>query len=464
MHTRHTAPQRQAGSAKLGIAIFLTLFIASVAWFFLVTLPSMQEPETGPESTIPEQVAELQTPETEAPASEPAEVTEAPAPAPEPTPPAEPEIKPLAPSEFVQRFAEAINQADNKSVDQLLARAALDAEALAPLQAALTNGKWTLVPESPVVELGRTPRIIRWAVLLQDRDDPTTVDRVELDFAADEESATGWSLARVRMASVERSASSVAMNDRLEHTRSLGALDHARRFVDALLALDIEKARSLVDSSRVSDAKLAGLCLIFEEGQFALTANKPMVATVAKENVAWFLVRVFSPSSDVDSQFGLVMKRTADQWTVSEVNLDRLLSFYAEQFGNGDRYYTPIIENPKGGDLIVLYFGFDDAELAPRTMRQLAIVANALKSDPNRKVRITGHTDALGTDNYNETLSAKRAAAVRLAFIKLGLEPDQVEIEAAGASQPRRENFLPDGRDNPQGRKANRRAEIYLDF
>ena len=254
------------------------------------------------------------------------------------------------------------------------------------------------------------------------------------------------------------------MDERLALTEATGALDHARAFVDALLKQDIDKARSLVDSSRVSDAKLAGLCLIFEEGGFQLIAEKPVVATVAKDEVSWFLVRMFSPSKDADSQFGLVLKKPDTTWAISEVNLDRLISFYAQEFGDGDRNYTPIVKNPQGGDSIVLYFSFDDSALDERTRRQLEIVSRVLKADENRKIRITGHTDAVGNKNYNFQLSEKRAEVVRKTLAELGLKPEQIEIEAAGDARPRRANFNDDGTDNPAGRRVNRRAEVYLDF
>ena len=75
-----------------------------------------------------------------------------------------------------------------------------------------------------------------------------------------------------------------------------------------------------------------------------------------------------------------------------------------------------------------------------------------------------GHTDAKGTTDYNKNLSEHRAWAVRDAIIGFGVATDQVTVEGFGASRPRQANFNPDGSDNPDGRKVNRRAEVYLDF
>jgi OOP family OmpA-OmpF porin len=130
----------------------------------------------------------------------------------------------------------------------------------------------------------------------------------------------------------------------------------------------------------------------------------------------------------------------------------------------GDVYYSPLVKNPKGGDTLVLYFGFNEDNLAPRTQRQLEIVAQILKTDANKQLTISGHTDALGTEEYNKKLSARRATIVKDFLVKTGVREDQIITVASGQSQPRRPNFTESGEDNPEGRRANRRSEIYLDF
>ena len=87
-----------------------------------------------------------------------------------------------------------------------------------------------------------------------------------------------------------------------------------------------------------------------------------------------------------------------------------------------------------------------------------------LKSDPNKKITLSGHTDALGTDDYNNRLSANRADTVRDFLAAAGVPAEQIVTIAKGASQPRRPNVTETGEDNPEGRRANRRTEIYLDF
>eukprot|EP01043_Picozoa_sp_COSAG02_P117100 COSAG02_NODE_53579_length_301_cov_0.460396_1_plen_85_part_01 len=71
-------------------------------------------------------------------------------------------------------------------------------------------------------------------------------------------------------------------------------------------------------------------------------------------------------------------------WKITEINLDKLLTNYANRFSDGDIYYTPLIKNLKGGDSLVVYFDLDSGLLTERTQHQLSIVAVLLKSDKNK--------------------------------------------------------------------------------
>lgn len=64
----------------------------------------------------------------------------------------------------------------------------------------------------------------------------------------------------------------------------------------------------------------------------------------------------------------------------------------------------------------------------------------------------------------NEQVSDRRASVVRDFLTKAGVAPGQIVVLGKGSSQPRRPNVTETGEDNPDGRRANRRTEIYLDF
>ena len=127
-------------------------------------------------------------------------------------------------------------------------------------------------------------------------------------------------------------------------------------------------------------------------------------------------------------------------------------------------FYTPVVKSPSGGESLVVYFEFGSAALHPRALQQLEIVAALLKSDPARRLRISGHADDVGGDDMNFRLSQERAANVRKRLAGLGVRAAQVETYGFGATAPLDPNRRDDGADNPAGRSRNRRTEIYLDF
>jgi outer membrane protein OmpA-like peptidoglycan-associated protein len=106
-------------------------------------------------------------------------------------------------------------------------------------------------------------------------------------------------------------------------------------------------------------------------------------------------------------------------------------------------------------------FDFDKAEIKPQAAAALKKAAAVLREKAKGPVRIEGHTDSKGSDDYNQRLSQRRAAAVQTWLVKReGLTRLQFGTAGLGASRPVTPNTNPDGSDNPDGRQRNRRVEI----
>jgi outer membrane protein OmpA-like peptidoglycan-associated protein len=243
------------------------------------------------------------------------------------------------------------------------------------------------------------------------------------------------------------------------------SLSFASEFVKQLLDHQFEAAMALVDPEKVSAERLAGLCIVFEEGSYSLKPSKPLVTTVASPQVSWVIAQVESEELDQSTEFGLELK--ADEkgvWRVVGLNLSDILGSFARSAGKLGVPYTPIVKNPKGGESLALYFEYDSANLHPRATKQLEIVASLLKADTSKQLTINGHTDSKGSDAYNLRLSSARAESVKRKLVELGVPSPQVETQGFGKAQPLGPNERADGTDNPEGRSRNRRAEIYLDF
>lgn len=108
-----------------------------------------------------------------------------------------------------------------------------------------------------------------------------------------------------------------------------------------------------------------------------------------------------------------------------------------------------------------ILFDFDSAELRPSAREPLLYLADLLNNRLRQPVDIEGHTDSMGSPEYNMMLSRRRAEAVKKWFTnKKVLGADNFKTRAYGETQPVAPNTNPDGSDNPEGRKKNRRVTI----
>lgn len=96
------------------------------------------------------------------------------------------------------------------------------------------------------------------------------------------------------------------------------------------------------------------------------------------------------------------------------------------------------------------------ATLKPGAYTTIDRLATVLKQAPDRKVLIEGHTDSVGTDEYNQALSQRRAASVQTALLERGVRSDQITSLGKG------ESFPVAGNDNAAGRQQNRRVEMVF--
>ena len=108
-------------------------------------------------------------------------------------------------------------------------------------------------------------------------------------------------------------------------------------------------------------------------------------------------------------------------------------------------------------------FDFDRAELKPAADFSLQKAVQLIAGQRVGSVIIEGHTDSKGTDQYNLGLSNARANAVKNWFIRHQVpKASSFGIAGMGKSQPIAPNSKPDGSDNPEGRRQNRRVCLIL--
>jgi OmpA-OmpF porin, OOP family len=358
------------------------------------------------------------------------------------------------PAELVAQIASALEAGDLAAVSRLIGKDALDSETAERLKA-LSAVPLRLRQPDGVREVGELELNARsrWALELAGQEPGR--DKIYLDLRREK---GRWMVEKITLPPGPGESAPKAL-----WADSLGVAD---AFLQAVLKQDFEFARAFVDPATVSDAKIAGLCILFEEGEYRLRKSKPLRSMFARGDTVGYLANVESMDGSQSAQFAMTLRQppAPSNWVVAEINLNQLLADYARRVAGGDLYYSPLVKNPAGGDTLALYFEFDEDEINPRTRRQLEIVTMILMSDPGKKITLSGHTDSLGSNDYNNQLSSRRARVVRDYLAKAGVAEAQIVTVAKGASQPRRPNVTESGEDNPEGRRANRRTEIYLDF
>lgn len=82
------------------------------------------------------------------------------------------------------------------------------------------------------------------------------------------------------------------------------------------------------------------------------------------------------------------------------------------------------------------YFGFNDSELSDQAKAKLDRIAERASNSAEARVRVVGHADQVGEEDYNQMLSQRRADAVRTYLIDRGVAQDAVQVEARGETDP----------------------------
>ena len=101
-------------------------------------------------------------------------------------------------------------------------------------------------------------------------------------------------------------------------------------------------------------------------------------------------------------------------------------------------------------------FGFDSSNLTSAAMANLDKLAEVLKNNPDTNINIYGHTDSKGSDEYNLSLSERRAAAVKSYLVSKGIASSRMLTMGVGEKEPIASN------DTEAGRAQNRRVEFAI--
>ena len=101
-----------------------------------------------------------------------------------------------------------------------------------------------------------------------------------------------------------------------------------------------------------------------------------------------------------------------------------------------------------------VHFDFDDASIKPEYEDGLADLAMVMRLNPDLSLTVHGHADSIGPEEYNMTLSEKRAEAVKQFITRRGIDEERISTEGHGETDPVASN------ETKEGREQNRRVEF----
>lgn len=103
-----------------------------------------------------------------------------------------------------------------------------------------------------------------------------------------------------------------------------------------------------------------------------------------------------------------------------------------------------------------VFFDFDKADLKPESYPELDRIASVMKERPDMEIEVSGHTDSMGPESYNQGLSRRRAQAVVTYLTRSGINANRLKVTYFGESKPIESN------ETDEGRSRNRRVEFKI--
>ncbi|MDR0802165.1 OmpA family protein [Fluviicola sp.] len=129
-------------------------------------------------------------------------------------------------------------------------------------------------------------------------------------------------------------------------------------------------------------------------------------------------------------------------------------SIFADDVRNGRKSKEVRDAERKNFHFEPIYFDYDKAEIRPEYNAFLQRIVYIISSHSDLRIRVTGHTDADGSDQYNDGLSERRAQAIIDFFVKAGLKRDRIVIDFKGEKVPVGDNH------SAEGKQLNRRVDF----
>jgi outer membrane protein OmpA-like peptidoglycan-associated protein len=231
--------------------------------------------------------------------------------------------------------------------------------------------------------------------------------------------------------------------ERLDAERRASEAAQAKAEADARAAQQREQdaqARSDEDARRRAEAERA-----------QADAERQQAAALAQQQQAQAQAEAARQAAeDADRQKQLAQQQMQEAIRQKEEMRAKLLAQLNQVLQTRDTARGLIVSMPD------VLFDFNKYTLKPEARERLAKISGIVLAYPDLKLDIEGHTDAIGSDEYNQTLSEKRADSVRGYLVSSGVVPDHITAVGLGKGDPVADNAT------AAGRKLNRRVDMVV--
>lgn len=151
-------------------------------------------------------------------------------------------------------------------------------------------------------------------------------------------------------------------------------------------------------------------------------------------------------SNDAKKAFISVLNTKSESFDIFEFDLDD--EFRPElieiEVPTDEEFYASAIDRGETVVLKNIYFEFDSAELTEDSEEGINIILSFLNNNPDVKILLEGHTDNVGSEEYNMSLSERRAESVKNALVDKGVSAERIKAKGCGSTQPLLPNKLDD--------------------
>ena len=190
----------------------------------------------------------------------------------------------------------------------------------------------------------------------------------------------------------------------------------------------------------VRDAKSDSL--LAAEVSFINASNEAVIATLTTDSVSGYAAQRLPLNTSVRIHI-----EAANHMALTESITD---------IGGEKTYRLEPIVKKRAIILHNLFFATNKTTILPESEAAMQDLYDLMAENPTLRIRITGHTDNVGSDKANQKLSEGRAKSVRDSLIKRGIKADRIEADGKGETQPITTN------DTEEGRAQNRRVEFMI--